>query len=190
MIIELIKLRKLGRAAFNKELMNIYNEVFPTFYNIMKARYSARKEDCEEAFNDALLAFYNAVRTDHYDETKGSIEGFLTTTGRNKLIDIIRKAHPERQIETPIEEMDVFLNISDDTNDEEDERESIVANIVKRLEEPCRKILFMFYYDRASMKDIAHALDYKSSDVAKSKKNVCMNKVKAVAECDFNLRGL
>ena len=51
-------------------------------------------------------------------------------------------------------------------------------------------MLTYFFYDVLPMREIATAMGYKNSDVAKATKKKCMEKVKAVAKCDFEIQNL
>lgn len=191
MIKEIFKIGTLGKAAFNKEFMSIYYEVKPVFTNWIRKVYPFLvKEDIDDVFNDSMIAFYEKVGNGELDDFQGSVHSLIFTIGRNKVVDLIRKKQPGRQLEVSAEVIDKFSNIEFDEFDEvEQEKKNVITNIVRRLEEPCRKILFMFYYHSFSMTEIAEEMQYKNADVAKTKKNICMNRVKAVAKNDFVKRG-
>ena len=71
-------------------------------------------------------------------------------------------------------------------NDGETElKENTVHDIVINMTDPCKTILWSYYWEGKSMRDIAEIMDYKNADVAKSKKSLCMTKVKAALEETF-----
>ena len=67
----------------------------------------------------------------------------------------------------------------------EEERKSTIYGLIEKLIEPCKKILFSFYYDHCSMEVIAQSMGMANSDVAKTQKSRCMGKVKRAAEIEF-----
>ncbi|MBQ6192915.1 MAG: sigma-70 family RNA polymerase sigma factor [Prevotella sp.] len=192
MIRKLFKAIRLGESAFNDEFTSIYNEYRPGFLATMQRHYSyLRREDLEEAFDDAMLVFYKDVKEGRLDDSRGSLQTYIYKVGAYKAVDIIRRKHPDRYIGTSIEELDTFANLTvEDSDPFDQDKHTLVTDLVHRLEEPCRKILFLFYWSHCSMSDIAEELGYANANVAKTKKNTCMNKVKAVARCDFELKGL
>ena len=85
----------------------------------------------------------------------------------------------------------VYRNLSYESNEVEDEeKRSIVFRLVHNIGEPCSRVLTYFFYDVLTMREIATAMGYKNSDVAKATKKKCMEKVKAVAKCDFEIQNL
>lgn len=188
----IIKTLKVGPASFNREYSRIYNELRPDFIGVMHSRFtSITIEVLEEAFQDAMHQFYIDVKSGRTEPYEKSIRSYVFTVGRNKAIDQIRRLHPDRQLDTPVEELDLYRNLSYESNEVEDEeKRSIVFRLVHNIGEPCSRVLTYFFYDVLPMREIATAMGYKNSDVAKATKKKCMEKVKAVAKCDFEIQNL
>lgn len=70
-------------------------------------------------------------------------------------------------------------------DDEAELREKAVHDIIINMTDPCKTILWSYYWEGKSMRDIAEVMNYKNADVAKSKKSLCMTKVKAALEETF-----
>lgn len=66
------------------------------------------------------------------------------------------------------------------------ERFQIIADVVNAMGEPCAPILLQFYWDGASMDNIATNLGYANGDSAKNQKSRCMKKLKDI----FKSQGL
>ena len=188
----IIKTLKVGPASFNREYSRIYDELRPDFIGVMHSRFtSITIEVLEEAFQDAMHQFYIDVKSGRTEPYEKSIRSYVFTVGRNKAIDQIRRLHPDRQLDTPVEELDLYRNLSYEPNEVEDEeKRSIVFRLVHNIGEPCSRVLTYFFYDVLPMREIATAMGYKNSDVAKATKKKCMEKVKAVAKCDFEIQNL
>lgn len=188
----IIKTLKVGPASFNREYSRIYDELRPDFIGVMHSRFtSITIEVLEEAFQDAMHQFYIDVKSGRTEPYEKSIRSYVFTVGRNKAIDQIRRLHPDRQLDTPVEELDLYRNLSYESNEVEDEeKRSIVFRLVHNIGEPCSRVLTYFFYDVLTMREIATAMGYKNSDVAKATKKKCMEKVKAVAKCDFEIQNL
>ncbi|MBQ6227699.1 MAG: sigma-70 family RNA polymerase sigma factor [Prevotella sp.] len=183
---------KVGPEKFNLEYGRIYDELRPDFIGMMKSRYTkASTEVLEEAFQDAMHQLYVDVKSGRIERYEKSIRSYVFTVGRNKAIDQLRRLHPDRQVETPVEELDVYRNLSYEENPVEDaEKRGIVFRLVHSIGEPCSRVLTYFFYDVMPMREIAEAMGYKSSDVAKTTKKKCLEKVKVVAKSDFDIQNL
>lgn len=191
-ITRIIKTFKTGPESFNREYGLLYDELRPEFFAFMKSRFSlATTEMLEEAFQDAMHKLYVEVKAGRAEKYEKSIRSFVFTVGRNKAITQIRKLHPERQVETPVEELDVYRKLSyEDNTVEDEEKRGIVFRLVHSIGEPCSRVLTYFFYDVMPMREIAEAMGYKSSDVAKTTKKKCLEKVKVVAKSDFDIQNL
>lgn len=73
-----------------------------------------------------------------------------------------------------------------DTDQEHEELQQAAHDIVVNMEEPCKTILWSFYWGGNNMKEIAEKLKYNNADVAKSQKSRCLSKVKIKLAETFN----
>ena len=185
----------LKSAAFNAELGKIYNECKPMFFIVQKNRHPQVSEaDLEEIYNDSLLALYNNVKNGILTELTCSLQTYINRIGDNKVKDLLRKRHiefdslPDYETKKYCEKADEFWISNNDESDSE--RKNAVYALIERLTEPCRKILYGFYYVHFTMAAIAESLGLASADVAKTQKNRCMNKFKGAVEIEFKKKGL
>lgn len=192
MTLSLAKLRILGKSAFNREFTQIYDELRPAFIAYFNSRYSfLRTEDIEDIYNDSLLAFYKNIESGKLATLTCSIKSYIYTIGRNKAVDLIRNQHPEAHVSAEnIEMYDRVDAIWEEANEAEREKQNAVRHIVNKLVEPCKSILKLFYFQKETMKTIAQQMKYANADVAKSKKNQCMTKVRNTAKDYMQTLGL
>lgn len=188
----IINTLKAGPERFNREYGRIYDEMRPCIISALRSKYPfLTVEIVEEAFQDAMHKLYVDVKTGKIDNSDMSIKAYLFIRGRNKALDQNRRLHSDREVETPVEELDLFRNLSYESNEVEDaEKKTIVFRLVHSIGEPCSKVLTYFFYDVLPMREIATAMGYKNSDVAKVTKKKCLEKVKAVAKCNFEIKNL
>lgn len=73
-----------------------------------------------------------------------------------------------------------------DTDQEHEELLEAAHDIVANMEEPCKTILWSYYWGGNNMKEIAEKLKYNNADVAKSQKSRCLSKVKIKLAETFN----
>ena len=79
--------------------------------------------------------------------------------------------------------------LNKDSVEEQNELQSAVYDIVTNMADPCKTILWAYYWEGKSMVEIAEENGYTGKDVAKSQKSRCMTKVKvAMTEIRNKLR--
>ncbi len=185
----------LKGASFNKELNMIYFQYkspFITHFNIKYPSFSTL--DLEEIYDDAILALYTNIKQGQLKELTCSLQTYINRIGENKIIDILRKKQIITEELPSYETLDFYERSeeywSTDGDNFEKERKSTIYNVIEKLVEPCKKILFSFYYENCTMETIAKTMGMASSDVAKTQKSRCMAKVKRVAEIEFQNKGL
>ena len=195
MIKDIGTIRRLKEASFNAELTTIYNDCRTPFLRTFTLKYpTVALEELEEIYNDAVLAMYNNVKTGKLTELTCSMQSYINRIGENKIIDIFRQKHvetvpmPEYETADDCERAEEYWQAS--ASPEEEERKNTIYAIVEKLVEPCRKILFSYYYKHLSMDMIAEAMGFASSDVAKTQKSRCMTKMRRVTEIEFRKNGL
>ena len=182
-------------ASFNKELSAIHRECKTPFISHLTIQYPLLSVlDVEEIYNDSILALYQNVKDGKLKELTCSLQTYINRIGEHKAIDIIRKKHLE-MVELPEYETIDYCEHTEEYwlaegDSMEEERKNIIYHLIEKLVEPCKKILFSFYYDHCSMDAIAKSMGMANSDVAKTQKSRCMGKVKRVAEIEFQNRGL
>ena len=64
----------------------------------------------------------------------------------------------------------------------DDEQSVAVRNALDRLGEPCRSLLVLFYWEEASMDEIARRLGLANAATAKSKKYQCKEQLKRLMD--------
>lgn len=80
--------------------------------------------------------------------------------------------------------IDRWLN--KDSVEEQDELQSAVYDIVTNMADPCKTILWAYYWEGNSMREIATMMNYANARVATTQKSRCMTKVKTAMDEIFN----
>lgn len=69
-----------------------------------------------------------------------------------------------------------------DVDEERDEMQKAVYDIVVNMQDPCKTILWNYYWEGNSMNEIAAAMNYNNARVATTQKSRCMTKVKTAMD--------
>jgi RNA polymerase sigma factor (sigma-70 family) len=181
--------KKWNSKNFRKEIFeDIYQETMLEFHQNLKEE----KIDFLNDLND-LKDWKKLIKTKYTKNTKDRLKIYLFTIGDRKIFDYDREMkkieiddsynkeeneNDDKSINKSLENM----SQSDDTEEENAviDRNMIVYNAVREMENPCKKLLILYYTENMNMKEIAEQMNYNSPDVAKTKKHGCMKKIKLI----------
>ncbi len=68
--------------------------------------------------------------------------------------------------------------------------QNIIVSLVEQMDETCRRLLFYFYFDGLSTKQIASKLNYANANTVKSKKYQCFKKLQATVISQYKKEDL
>ena len=155
-----------------------YNKNKKPFVNYLLSRYDQlRVEDAEDIYQESFVALYENVQSGRLSKLSSSLFTYLLRIGINKSNDLFKSANVRLQErgEFDWEKADnLFATEEIDTNKE------LVYKVVENIENPCRDLLFGYYYDRLTMAALADSLGYKDADSVKAIKYKCIKKVKVI----------
>ena len=147
----------------------------------------------DDLFDDACLTLMNHVKDGTLEEGDGTnLSGYLfTICQRNALRQRARELRP-KELPKPENRMNGKLVLvephqedgspPEEMLEDEKEAEAFLDRVFQSIPADCRQLLKRFYWDKMSMKDIAPTLGLKNENVAKTKKNRCMDKFKEIAK--------
>jgi RNA polymerase sigma-70 factor (ECF subfamily) len=156
------------------KITEIYNEHKGTFLSFSKKNFNLPKEIAEDIYQDAFLSMHQNIQTGKLTELTVPLRTYLFQIGKNKIFDYYKKT--KNEIDSGLDD---FSPIYEEEESNTEERNLIVYNAVSQMESPCKEILFYYYWEEKSMKEIAQLKEYSNADVAKTQKSKCMKKVKA-----------
>ncbi len=153
----------------------------------LQHNFSIDKDDCEDIFQDSFMVLYHQAQEGKLDDLTASVSTYFMAICRNKTMELLRRngkyVHPS--LENTKESTGQFIetNVEKILSFEEDSiaierKESLVRDIVRDLPSPCNELLWGFYRDGLSMKEIADRYGYSSENTAKVTKHRCCDKFK------------
>jgi len=162
-----------------------------------RKHYGSSGLDLEDLVQDALLTVYENVQGGKLTELTSSLKTHVIGILKNKANEALRKQAaiatvPQQAgqddddrldpVDTGIAQSALERWEEQDAEEEQEQLQTAVREIVGNLKEPCKTILWSFYWEDESMKHIAELMNYNTTDVAKSQKSKCMTKVKVAFE--------
>ena len=176
-----------------------WKELYHSSYRQVEAKVkpllrNVRHQDFGDIFDEACLTLMEAVKDGSVKEGADSnLAGYLyTVCQRMALRHGVRETHPKEPprrtlsrvngkivVEEPLSEL---VYDPDKAETEEKVATAFLDRVLKVLPENCRTLFRRFYWDKMPMKDIAPTMGLKNENVAKTKKNRCMDKFKEIAK--------
>lgn len=109
---------------------------------------------------------------------RSKLTSFVIGIGRFKWRELCRKSG--RQVPSTDELLDLAAE-----PDEEDpvfnaDNVILLTRAMRQINEACRKLLTLFYYESMTMKEIAVKMKFKNDDVAKTKKHKCLDRLQSI----------
>lgn len=159
----------------------------------------ATEEDCEDLTQQAMMTMLENVHSGRLTELtcrlSTYVNGILKKLAnkqyekRQQAAFMTSKQDEDEDEDESIESIDIaiareaVMRWADEESKKEHERaEEEMRKLVQNMPEPCKTILWSFYWEGKSMSDIAAQMGYANARVAKSKKSQCMSKVRAAKD--------
>lgn len=149
-----------------KQLYDMYREMFVRYFT---KTYSIQETDAAEIYQESFLAMYQNVVNGKVTTITSSLKTYLFRIGKHKIYNHFRDAKPTTELHS---------SMSDTDSEDGESIQKVVNEVVFAMENPCSRLLRLFYWERKSMKEIAGIMNYKNEQVAKNRKSNCMKKLK------------
>ena len=164
------------RAGQKDRLSDFYRAHRAEFIRWAAKAFKTDEEVAVDAYQDSMIIFYeNAVRG-RLQHLTCTLKTYLFAVGKHLLL---RRLQQQTRVQFTDEDAlrewaaDDAMARLDEEKDRNHQQE-VVHDQVMEMEEPCRSLLTLFYFDRLSMTEIARRMNYKNADVAKSQKARCL----------------
>lgn len=159
-------------------LRRLYENKRPGFVSWFQKTYTLSKQQSIDLFQKAFSIFYFNVKDGKIVTLKSSIETYIFGVGK-----ILMKEDYRRQSRlTSLDEIpDMQLaDYSIFINEDNAHEHSLVHKVLRILDEPCKSLLTMYYFNNYSLAHIAEIMGYKNQGVAKKKKCLCLKSVRSL----------
>lgn len=152
---------------------------------VLNNRLSISTEDAEDIYQDACIALFNNIRNKKLKILTCSLSTYFMQICLNMGYNFVNRGHSTTSFNQMLEniqydeysftQLETVLSLGDGLSQEQT---SMMRDIVQDLPHPCEDILWAYYGDDLSMKEIACIIGFNGADSVKSKKSQCMSKLK------------
>jgi RNA polymerase sigma factor (sigma-70 family) len=156
----------------------LYENKRPGFVSWFQKTYTLTRQQSVDLFQKAFSIFYFNVKDGKIVTLKSTIETYIFGIGKILMKEDFRR---ESKLTSLDEIPDVQLADYSVFRDEDKAHEqNLVSKILEALEEPCKSLLTMYYFNNYSLAHIAEILGYKNQGVVKKKKCLCLKSVRSL----------
>lgn len=152
---------------------------------ILRNRLSVQTEDAEDIYQDACVALFNNIKKGKLKTLTCSLSTYFTQICLNLGYNFVNRGQSITSFDQMLEnsqydeygltQLEAVLGLGDGLSQEQTAK---MREIVQDLPHPCEDILWAYYGDDLSMKEIADIVGFNGADSVKSKKSQCMSKLK------------
>lgn len=163
----------------NQAFRNIYENNFNLIQKLIE-KNSGTLIECQDIFQDAIVVLYNNVKKGDF-KLSCSLQTYMYSVCKKMWLKKLRKRGRSVQLNTDLHE-----NIELDNNHLDcllaTEKTKRIASLLDSMSEDYKKILFLFYFDKMRMNEIATQMGYANEQVAKNKKSRAIKKLKELVK--------
>lgn len=152
---------------------------------VLRNRLSISTEDAEDIYQDACIALFDNIKKGRLKTLTCSLSTYFTQICLNMGYNFVNRGHSMTSFDQMLEntqydeyglaQLEAVLGLGDGLSSEQT---AMMRDIVQDLPHPCEDILWAYYGDDLSMKEIADVIGFNGADSVKSKKSQCMSKLK------------
>ncbi len=171
------QIRRGGQA----ELGFVYETYRSEFLQWIMREYQCSADDAKDIYQVTILIFQDNVKSGKLVHMLSTIKTYLFGIGKNLVKENMRKAKRH----TPINQekwLKEYLIDDAETSPVEEDVFSTAKKALKKLGQPCQKLIELFYYEKKSMEEISSILNYKNAETAKNQKCKCMARLRKIFE--------
>lgn len=145
-------------------------------------KYGAPDTLIPEIFNDGLVLILEKVQKSEFQLTS-KLSTYLTGICLNHWRNQNRKLSSQNRVELDLEIASTYAFVEYDS--EKEEKLRLLDTILEKIQDRCKQLLLLFYFEKKRMTEIAKVMGFSSEKSAKTQKYKCMEKAHQLAKQEF-----
>jgi len=160
-------------------LDNIYDRYRDDFLRWGTSRFrNARRDDLLDAWQDAVIMFYEQVRDGKLTQLTCEIKTFLFLIASRRLMKTLKKSERIDLVEEFHVNVRIIESINGFEEDEDETKRQILQEAVQALPEQSKQTLTLRYVDGKSVSEIKKLMNYASENVVSATLSRTLKKLK------------
>ncbi len=174
----LIKVRDQLINGDQSYIENVFVESYEYATAYLKKKKHASNEEAHDIYIDAIMIIRERIVEGSLTEVN-NIRSFIVGVCINLNKELLYKKYKAESREQNVRELFYKHGYKTNENEKEDEKElkRICKIAISQLGEKCQKLLNMYHYEGLTMSEIAEIMGFASSNVAKTMKSRCFQKL-------------
>lgn len=155
--------------------------------SFLRKTYSLTEDESKDVFQEAFITLFTQIKDGSFVEREAKMSTYFTRICMNKAHEYLRQkgkaVSPQDELSLSIlsgeilsEQIDSLIGLEADSSNIQSQKEALVEQIIRKLDEPCDKLLWGFYWDNLSLGTLAEMLGYKGANSIKVIKHRCVEK--------------
>lgn len=175
---KIIQALQSGRTEVLESLYGRYRE---DFFRWAGRRFQANREDCEDVWQEAIIAFYEQVVSGKLIALRYGLRTWLFAVGCKRLLQNNRKMKRFLWRGSISQAMlkDVQL-IEFQWDEPSAEEHALLEKSMRGLSPQCREILVQRFYEHRKIPDIREALNHNSENTTSATLSRCLKRLKDI----------
>ena len=168
---------KIVFAIQQRDNRILFTLLYKNYYAMVKAivkKYNGSKDDADDVFQEMLIVLIREIENGRVDERK-DLKNFIYTISKNIYINMAKKNARQNSLndiqESYIEDVPVKNHL------EIQQSETLILDIIKQLGNTCYELLRSIIFENKRQEVIAKQMGLSDSNVVKTYKNRCKNKL-------------
>ncbi|MEZ4885113.1 MAG: sigma-70 family RNA polymerase sigma factor [Chitinophagales bacterium] len=169
---------KKGNSQLIQDLYKTYKKEFVVW---IQGQTNCSEDFSVDVFQDSVVALYENIKKGKIVAFNKSVKHYLFGIGRKVYYMHLRKYKMELAKTVSFEENGLDLDTLkvEVVPNEFDEKNTMLSLLLK-MKEPCKSILYLYYYKEMRINEVAERLKYKNENVVRVQKGRCMNALRKV----------
>lgn len=172
------------RKNDEREIERLYNQYRKEFTTWALKSFKCTHDEAIEVYQQAMIIFYENVKSGKVENIASNPKTYLFAIGKNKLYEKMRANVRHNSLQE--DGAGYEPEYEEEHYENQEHKLQAVEKALEKLGDPCRHILQQFYYHRASMEDIALAMEYKNAATVKNLKYKCLQRLKSILNDQLN----
>lgn len=167
-----ILIQELQTARPEGAIKKLYEENFEKVQRFIMQK-GGSEADGADIFQEAVIVMVEKIQQGAFRQ-ESTLSTFLTGIARNLWMTEQRSRMRRKNRETNYSaDQEVITEISTHRH-----THNLLDDVLKQMEDVCKKILIGFYYENLSMKELLSFFSFKNEQVLRNRKNICMRRLK------------
>lgn len=151
--------------------------------------YSLSPEESIDIYQDAVIVLFENYQKGKLQDLRSTVKTYFYGIAKNLIFAFLKSKSKQKAWMEPFSESNVEaenIPYTDAHSDWLEDTIEVITDNVKRLSVKGQNILYLYYYEKKSLREITQLLGYSSEDVVKTTKMRYKNLLRQMVQDELN----